>query len=200
MVKKERISNTISENASENASENEYASPEASLNNSENENENENENQNENKTKIIINTKKTTKSYDDLILDLKIIAKIKPFNKLIVSFNKLFIDESYYFSSFIRYLNNQNRNQGILYIESINVELEKHINKIIEHKNLDKNILQDNPSSILVNLSHDLTLATKGLKNLILSYCSDNYIVSKIEIIISNFELKIKKISEILLI
>jgi len=185
MVKKERTSNH---------SESDYVSPFNS------ESETQSETQNENKTKIVINTKKTAKNYDDLILDLKIISKLKPFNKLIVEGNKLFIDESYYFSSFIRYLNNQNRNQAIEYIESINVELEEHINRIIDLKNSDKNILRDNPSSILVNLSHDLTLAVKGLKNLILSYCSDNYIVSKIEIIISNFELKIKKISEILLI
>ena len=183
MTKKERTSNQ---------SESDYVSPI----NSENETQTENENQ----TKIVINTKKTAKSYDDLILDLKIISKIKPFNKLTVSCDKLFIDETYYFSSFIRYLNNQNRNQAIEYIECINMELEEHINKIIDLKNSDKNILRDNPSSILVNLSHDLTLAVKGLKNLILSYSNDNYIVSKIEIIISNFELKIKKISEILLI
>ncbi len=43
---------------------------------------------------------------NDLILDLKIISKIKPNNKLIIENNKIYIDDSYYFASILRYFYN----------------------------------------------------------------------------------------------
>jgi len=135
---------------------------------------------------------------NDLILDLKIISKIKPNNKLIIENNKIYIDDSYYFTSILRYFNNQNRNSSIEYIEKLNENLEIEINDIIINKKNENNILKDNPSNILVNLSHDLTQAVNGLKNLILTYSNDNFLISKIEMINYNFELKIRKISEIL--
>jgi hypothetical protein len=135
---------------------------------------------------------------NDLILDLKIISKIKPNNKLIIENNKIYIDDSYYFASILRYFYNQNRNSSIEYIEKLNENLEIEINDIIINKKNENNILKDNPSNILVNLSHDLTQAVNGLKNLILTYSNDNFLISKIEMINYNFELKIRKISEIL--
>jgi len=135
---------------------------------------------------------------NDLILDLKIISKIKPNNKLLITNNKLLIDDSYMLNGLIRYYKNQNRENTIEYIQNLNKNLEDEINKIILNKDVEDNILKDNPSNILVNLSHDLTQAVNGLKNLILTYNSDNFLVSKIEMIIYNFELKIRKICEIL--
>tara|TARA_B100000886_G_scaffold339686_1_gene305874 strand:- start:1170 stop:1616 length:447 start_codon:yes stop_codon:yes gene_type:complete len=135
---------------------------------------------------------------NDLILDLKIISKIKPNNKLLIINDKLLIDDAYFLNGLIRYYKNQNRENTIEYIQNLNKNLEDEINKIILNKDVEDNILRDNPSNILVNLSHDLTQAVNGLKNLILTYNSDNFLVSKIEMIIYNFELKIRKICEIL--
>ena len=135
---------------------------------------------------------------NNLILDLKIISKIKPNNKLLINNGKLLIDETYFFNGIMRYYKNQNRENTIEYIQNLNKNLEDEINKIILNKDVEDNILRDNPSNILVNLSHDLTQAVNGLKNLILTYNSDNFLVSKIEMIIYNFELKIRKICEIL--
>ena len=135
---------------------------------------------------------------NDLILDLKIISKIKPNNKLIILNNKLLIDDYYFFNAIIRYYKNQNRENTINYIQNLNKNIDEEINKIILNKENDNDILKDNPSNILVNLSHDLTQAVNGLKNLILTYNNDNFLVSKIEMIIYNFELKIRKISELL--
>ncbi len=134
----------------------------------------------------------------DIILDLKIISKIKPYNKLLIQDKKLLIDDTYIFTSIIRYYKNQNREKTIEYVEEINKNLEFKINNIILNKDTTENILKDHPSNILVNLSHDLTQAVNGLKNLIITYNNDNCLISKIEIIIYNFELKIRKISELL--
>lgn len=134
----------------------------------------------------------------DIILDLKIISKIKPYNKLLIQDKKLLIDDTYFFTSIIRYYKNQNREKTIEYVEEINKNLEFKINNIILNKDTTENILKDHPSNILVNLSHDLTQAVNGLKNLIITYNNDNCLISKIEIIIYNFELKIRKISELL--
>ena len=134
----------------------------------------------------------------DIILDLKIISKIKPYNKLIIQEKKLLIDDTFFFTGIIRYYKNQNREKTIEYVEEINKNLELKINNIILNKDATDNILKDHPSNILVNLSHDLTQAVNGLKNLIITYYNDNCLISKIEIIIYNFELKIRKISELL--
>jgi hypothetical protein len=52
--------------------------------------------------------------------------------------------------------------------------------------------------NILLNLSHDLNLSLIGLNNLINTYAGDECSISKIEMIIKNFELKIRKITNIL--
>ena len=52
--------------------------------------------------------------------------------------------------------------------------------------------------NILLNLSHDLNLSLIGLNNLINTYAGDECSISKIEMIINNFELKIRKITNIL--
>jgi len=141
---------------------------------------------------------KTNKKLNDFILDLKIISKIKPGNKLYVVENNIFIDDYYYLAGIVRFFTNQTRNDTIKYIEKLNKDLEREINNILEKKTTSNNLLDDNPSNVLVNLSHDLTQGINGLKNLSLSYASDNFTLSKIEMIIYNFELKIRKISEVL--
>ena len=52
--------------------------------------------------------------------------------------------------------------------------------------------------NILLNLSQDLSLSLVGLNNLINTYITDEYTISKIEIIIYSIELKIRKISNVL--
>lgn len=136
-----------------------------------------------------------TKLYN-IILDLKIISKIKPCNKLIIDDNKLLIDDSYYLSPLLRYYKNQNRFDTFNYIEKLNNNLELEINNIILNNEKVEHIIKENVSNILIKLSYDLNQAINGLKNLIFTYHNDNFLVCKIEMIICNFELIIKKISE----
>jgi len=49
-----------------------------------------------------------------------------------------------------------------------------------------------------LNLSRNLNLSLVGLNNLINTYNGDEYTISKIEMIIQNFELKILKITNYL--
>jgi hypothetical protein len=142
-----------------------------------------------------------SRTYEELVLDLKIISKIKPYEKLYIEDNKISIDNTYYLSFIYRYLYNQTRDLTISYLETLNVDLTLKLNEILTktcNENNNENIITDNPSNVLVNLSHDLTLCNIGLKNLIISYNNDEYIKSKIEILINNFEIKIRKISDIL--
>ncbi len=52
--------------------------------------------------------------------------------------------------------------------------------------------------NILLNLNQDLNLSLVGLNNLINTYSGDEYSISKIEMIINSFDLKIRKITNIL--
>jgi hypothetical protein len=81
--------------------------------------------------------------------------------------------------------------------------LDKEITKKIEELVI-KEISDDfymflnSKENILLNLSHNLNLSLVGLNNLINTYSDDEYTVSNIEILMNNFELKIRKISNIL--
>ena len=137
---------------------------------------------------------KKEKVLSDYLLDLKVISKIKAFNKLIVRDEHINIDDTY-FQSVKRYFNNDSREITINYINEINLGIEKEIQNILS--NYDQlNNLRDTPSNLLINISQNLNLATGGLRNLIVTYGEDNFNKSKLELVIDDFQLKINKISE----
>ena len=142
----------------------------------------------------------TFKNINDLILDLKIISKLKPSDKLSIINNKITIDSSY-LSGFYRFWSNDSREKTIKYLYDIDINLTIEIGKLIESmNNYDSNLnfFIDDPSNILINLSHDLCLSLTGINNLKLTYVNDDYIKSKFEILINNITLKIKKIARLL--
>jgi hypothetical protein len=141
-------------------------------------------------------------SLDTLILNLKIISKLKPGYKLSLKENDskicdIFIDTSY-LNYIYRFFSNNSRDQTTNFLESLDKEITKKIEEIVNEDYNDSNMFLNSKVNILLNLSHNLNLSLVGLNNLINTYIDDEYIISKIEMIINNFELKIRKISNIL--
>ena len=133
---------------------------------------------------------------DNIVLNLKILSKLKENYKLNVNGKNLSINNSY-IPSITRYLNDDSREGTILFLESLDKLIKNKIEKIVE-ENSDSNMFLTSKENILLQISHNLTISLVGLNNLIKTYSSDELTTSKIEIIINNFDLKIKKISNIL--
>ena len=81
-------------------------------------------------------------------------------------------------------------------METLDSQITLKIEEIVQSNN--NNMFLNSKENILLNLSHNLNLSLIGLNNLINTYSTDEYTIAKIELIINNFELKIRKISNIL--
>lgn len=144
-------------------------------------------------------------TFDSIILNLKIISKLKPGYKLSVKENNdtrennnlsnIYIDTSY-FQYFYRMWSDNSREQTTSFLENLDIEISKKIEELVRQE--ETNMFLNSKENILLNLSHNLNLSLVGLNNLINTYNDDEYIISKIEMIINNFELKIRKISSII--
>lgn len=142
-------------------------------------------------------------TFDSIILNLKIISKLKPGYKLSVKENdtpennlsNVYIDTSY-FQYFYRMWSDNSREQTTSFLENLDIEISKKIEELVCQE--ETNMFLNSKENILLNLSHNLNLSLVGLNNLINTYNDDEYIISKIEMIINNFELKIRKISSII--
>ena len=136
-------------------------------------------------------------SLDSLILNLKIISKLKPGYKLSVKDNnEIYIDTSY-LQYIYRLFNDNSRDTTIKFLETLDTQITTKIEEIVQTNN-NNNMFLNSKENILLNLSHNLNLSLVGLNNLINTYSTDEYTIAKIELIINNFELKIRKISNIL--
>ena len=135
---------------------------------------------------------------ETLILNLKIISKLKPGYKLSLkeedSLN-IYIDNSY-FQYFYRMFSYNSRETTITFLENLDSNISKKIENLLNIENSD--MILNSKENILLNFSHELNLSLIGLNNLINTYSGDEYIISRIEMIINNFELKIRKITNIL--
>ena len=142
-------------------------------------------------------------SLDSLILNLKIISKLKPGCKLSIKDNNDQINDVYIDTSYLQYLyrifSDNSRDQTTKFLEFLDKQITKKIEQLVKLENFsDSNMFLNSKENILLNLSHNLNLSLVGLNNLINTYINDEYIISKIEMVINNFELKIRKISNIL--
>ena len=139
---------------------------------------------------------------DALILNLKIISKLKPGYKLSIKENNGQVNDVYIDTSYFQYLyrmfSDNSRDNTTKFLETLDKEITKKIEELVKENYTDSNMFLNSKENILLNLSHNLNLSLVGLNNLINTYANDEYTISKIEMIINNFELKIRKISNIL--
>ena len=132
---------------------------------------------------------------DKIILNLKIISKLKPGYKLSINENSTIYIDSSYIQYIYRIFSDNSRQVTINFLENLDIDITNCIENLIKE---DKEMFLNSKENILLNISHNLNLSLIGLNNLINTYSDDELTISKIEIIINSFELKIRKISSIL--
>lgn len=117
-------------------------------------------------------------NYDDIILNLKILSKIKEKEKLIIS-NKLFNIDKRYAQSVVRYLTDDNRQDMLKHLNLILL----HSFKILDDVNFDKTKI-----SSLIN---DLKKSISGLSCLKFTYKDDEVLCSQLDLLIDKIKEKI---------
>ena len=117
-------------------------------------------------------------NYDDVVLNLKILSKIKEKEKLIIS-NKLFNIDKRYCQGIVRFMTDDNR-QDML----------KHLNLILLHS---FKILEDNSfEQEKITLIEDLKKAISGLSCLKFTYKDDEVLCSQLDLLIDKIKEKSK--------
>lgn len=151
----------------------------------------QNDNDNDKMYELDLNS---DENLNNIILNLKIISKLKPGVKLsIKEDNSLYIDNSY-LQYIYRIFSDNSRDLTTDFLDNLNKNINIKIENIINQQQAV--LFLNTKETILLDISHNLTLALTGLNNLINTYGDDECTVSKIEIIIKSFESKIRKISE----
>ena len=156
-------------------------------------------------------------SLENILTNLKILANIKPSDKLTNNGYLLIIDQPEYTQFIKRWWNNDSRTNTLDSIETLIdktfVTIDKIYNSEIQnttdinvHNNyyykrtMPENYFKTDNSQQLQILSNELSNAIKGLQNLKLTYNGDISICSKIDIIIDKITLRTCKINKLLTI
>ena len=141
-------------------------------------------------------------SLDQLLLNLKIIANIKEYDKLIVddTTKQLTIDKPYVFQGILRYFNGNTREQSINYIEDIIQKIFVITDDLLqlETSSSHKVNFADDTKSIYQNIVLHLNQSIGGLQNLKITYLADISSTSRIQLIIEKIQNRIQKINSIM--
>lgn len=151
-------------------------------------------------------------SIDSLIVNLKILALIKKYEKLSVKEDdqSLTIDGKHnflYIQSIKRWINHDNRQKTTDYIENIINKTFEWMDKIYENyknypseskESIDQDVFEEDYESLLIRLSKELINASEGLKNLRLTYEKDSLINSQLQLLLDKIKIKVEKINQTL--
>jgi len=139
---------------------------------------------------------------NQVFINLKIIANIKEYDKLISIDNQIEIDHASYMQFVRRWWNGRNRKDTILFLKDfIFNDTFKIIDETLENEIRDKreqNFFRESNHNILQKFLLELRNAISGLQNLKITYNSDIPIKSQLDIIIEEMEFRIEKIKEAL--
>ena len=138
------------------------------------------------------------RNLNDIILSLKILENIKYGEKLCIRNNCLDINSW----AISRFYYNDTRVEMLNYLDTMFLDLSTIIDKLMNNlKNEDRiSILQEETSYTLQNVCYHLRLSKKGISNLILTYTNDITTISKLDIMYNNVDIKIRKISDLLIL
>lgn len=167
---------------------------------------------------------KPIEKMQNILINLNIISKIKPNDKICMSTdNYMSIEHDSMFQGIYRYICNNSRNKNINNLNSFYLSVYKYIDDILNSKYLfisDNKYSKDINQLTLYNLyvnnykhyfenDHFITIYNNlleldnylnssiiGLENLKKTYISDVVTISKLDIIINDIELYIKKINK----
>jgi hypothetical protein len=151
------------------------------------------------------NIEKYTMPIDDILLNLNIIAKINKNDKLYHittdNLNVLKIDSSYSIvQSITRWYYGDNRDNTLQFIQIITNNAFKIVDDALTQK-----LKQDADNIFTMNLSElvqqfNLTFinCSKGINNLKITYSTDEYMISRLDIILDKIKIYIDNISKAL--
>jgi hypothetical protein len=153
-----------------------------------------------NNVDIAITSKPLT--LDQLLLDLKIIASVKEYDKLAINetTKQLTIDKPYLLQGVLRYLYGQGREHTIEYIEHIINSVFTMTDGLLDDSMTNSIILRfaDDTKSIYQNIVHHLTSSINGLQNMKITYMTDIPCTSRIQLIIEKIQNRIQKINNLM--
>lgn len=147
----------------------------------------------------------------NILINLNILSKIKPYDKIYISKDNIItIEYNSILQGIYRFFYNNNREKNltnlILFYQSVYYSIDELLNSqyltldniinYIKEENDDFNKVFNN----LTKIKHYLILSIDGINNLKKTYHGDIVTDSKLDIIITNCELYIDKISKKLLI
>jgi DNA repair ATPase RecN len=131
--------------------------------------------------------------YDTLLINLKLLSKIKKNDKIVKSADGIIsIDSFGYIQPIKRLLNGDSRTKSLVEVSSILEELENSLRTITTSQVLYKSnaLSRDyhNACILLYSMIHESNQAKIGIENLKVTYASDNNTVAKIEVALQKLE------------
>lgn len=140
----------------------------------------------------IDNKNKMEFTIEDVFVNLRLISKIEPGNRLINDSEKYINIDNSYFPSITRWFKGTNRNMNLQFVNFI-------LTKAFEFNDELLNTNNDESVRKLLRLNTDLKGASNGLLNLKQTYKADKLIQSEIDVMVDNIRSKLdlnsKKIS-----
>ncbi len=142
---------------------------------------------------------------DEKLVNLKIISKIKKYDKLTCSGDLLEIDDSgWLVQGLSRWYNKASRRQTLDKINyvicDVFIFIDKTLKDELTHKKekTPENMLKEDNSEILQKFLIHLSNCIEGLENLKITYKDDESIISKVDVLIGNLNTKIDKMNKVL--
>jgi len=125
-----------------------------------------------------MNTETFSEKVENTILNLKMMAQIKPFDKLYIDNGLLKIDTPTLFQGIYRWYREYSR-------ESTTKDLDIIIKSVIEITNnlLEKDNITSEENTLCQQILIEINNASKGLSNLKITYKDDTFMSSKLDII-----------------
>jgi ribonuclease HI len=148
-------------------------------------------------------------SFELVIRNLKILANIKPSDKLVKHGDTIKIDTHYLYQGLSRYWNGNSRKESLNHIESLiedsfnmidliyGNEIESRTGLHNYYNQSSRQYFETENSQKLTIFSTELQNVLKGLNHLKQTYHSDISICSRIDVVIEKINLRIKKIQEL---
>lgn len=165
---------------------------------------------NDNEESVDMSIELKDMTIDKIIINLKIIALIKKYEKLSISEddNSLIIDDKtnlFYIQSIKRWINDDNRQKTMSYIDRIIHKTFETMDQVYEEyktqdslkneNDISEEIFEEDKVSLLLRLSKEIINAAEGLKNLRQTYKCDSLVNSQIQLLLDKIKIKVEKIN-----
>lgn len=130
-----------------------------------------------------------------LFINLKVISRLKPGDKITISDNLMNIDHRY-FQTLVRWIVHDNRNTTIQFIEQVVRDALEYNERILRNENVSvvgSAFTSETRNHIILRMTNELDKCIEGLNNLKQTYgddclmeCRIDYIIDQIKIRINN--------------